>query len=344
MARFAILVEGRFNFLYAKTGNAMLRYKPEDVVCCIDSTNAGKTTDNVMKIGGDTPVVGDVENALQYKPDTLLIGIATEGGYLPENMRSSVITAIENGLNIVCGLHEFLSNDPTFSILAVKNSITITDLRKPSDPLPFTKGSWKNRKTPVLLTVGTDCDTGKMTAAWEIKNKLQARGVNAAFVGTGQTGMLLSGSGVAVDAVIGDFITGTIEAEIDRVARDCDIVIVEGQGSITHMAYSGVALGLLHGSMPDMLIMCHESVREIDTFNHPMPPVINTLNLYLDLMKVFKPCVCVGFSLITYSETDEAARETIHNYSRDFGFPAEDLVRFSDESIIDNIIDQLNRI
>ena len=118
MARFAILVEGHFNFLYAKTGNAVLRYKPEDVVCCIDSTNAGKTTDNVMKIGGDTPVVGDVENALQYKPDTLLIGIATEGGYLPENMHSSVITAIENGLNIVCGLHEFLSYDPTFSNLA----------------------------------------------------------------------------------------------------------------------------------------------------------------------------------------------------------------------------------
>ena len=344
MARFAILVEGRFNFLYAKTGNAVLRYKPEDVVCCIDSTNAGKTTDTVMKIGGDTPVVGDVENALQYKPDTLLIGIATEGGSLPENMRSSVIAAIENGLNVVCGLHEFLSNDPTFSNLAEKNSITITDLRKPPDPLPFTRGSWKNRKTPVLLTVGTDCDTGKMTAAWEIKNKLQARGVNAAFVGTGQTGMLLSGSGVAVDAVIGDFITGTIEAEIDRVARDCDIVIVEGQGSITHMAYSGVALGLLHGSMPDMLIMCHEPVREIDTFNHPMPPVINTLNLYLDLMKVFKPCVCAGFSLITYSEADEAARETIRNYSSDFGLPAEDLVRFSGKSIIDNIIVQLNRM
>ena len=110
------------------------------------------------------------------------------------------------------------------------------------------------------------------------------------------------------------------------------------------MAYSGVALGLLHGSMPDMLIMCHEPIREIDTFNQPMHPVINTLNLYLDLMKVFKPCVCVGFSLITYSESDEAARETIRNYSSDFSLPAEDLVRFRGESIIDNIIDRLNRI
>ena len=156
MPRFAILFEDNFNHLYGKTGNALLRYRPEDVVCCIDSKNADKTADEVVGIGGALPVVAHVEDSLQFNPDTLLIGIATEGGYLPNNMRGGVKTAIENGLNIICGLHSFLSFDPEFSKLANKHNVTITDLRKPPDPLPFTKGSWKNRKTPILLTVGTD--------------------------------------------------------------------------------------------------------------------------------------------------------------------------------------------
>lgn len=343
MTRFAILVEGQFNFLYAKTCNAMLRYKPDEVVCCIDSTNAGSTTNDIMQIGGNIPVVPNIASALQYKPDTLLIGIATEGGYLPDNMRTEIFTAIENGLNIVCGLHEFLSNDTVLSELAKKHNVTITDLRKPPDVLPFTKGSWKNRTTPVLLTVGTDCDTGKMTAAWEIKNKLKAHNIKASFVGTGQTGILLSESGVAVDAVVSDFVAGAIEAEIDKVADSCDVVIVEGQGSLTHMAYSGVTLGLLHGSMPDMIVMCHEPSRKKDTFNHPMQPVNKVLKLYLDLMTIFKPCVCAGLCLITYSESDETAQKTVHSYNKDYGLPADDFVRFGGETIIDNIIGYLNK-
>ena len=338
MARFAILVESQFNFLYAKTCNAMLRYKPDEVVCCIDSTNANKTTNEVMKIGGDTPIVQNIESALQYNPDTLLIGIATEGGYFPNNMRLAVSNAINNGLNVVCGLHDFLGDDPTLSSSAKQHNVTITDLRKPPEPLPFTKGSWLNRKTPVLLTVGTDCDTGKMTASWEIKNKLKERGVNAAFVGTGQTGILLGETGVAVDAVVSDFITGVVEAEIDKVADNCDLIIVEGQGSITHMAYSGVTLGLMHGAMPDMLIMCHEPARTIDTFNYPVQPLQNVLNLNLDLMAAFKPCRYAGISLITYSESDESAQETVRAYNHKYKIPADDLVRFSGREIIDNII------
>lgn len=338
MARFAILVEGQFNFLYAKTCNAMLRYKPDEVVCCIDSTNAGKTTNKVMKIGGDTPVVKNVENALQYNPDTLLIGLATEGGYLPDDMRPAVSTALKNSLNVVCGLHEFLGDDPKLANLARQYNVTITDLRKPPEPLPFTHGSWRNRKTPVLLTVGTDCDTGKMTASWEIKNKLKERGVNAAFVGTGQTGILLGEAGVAVDAVVSDFIAGVVEAEIDKVANNCDLIIVEGQGSITHMAYSGVTLGLMHGAMPDMLIMCHEPSRKNDTFNYPIQPLQNVLNLNLELMEAFKPCVYAGISLITYSESDESAQETVCAHNHKYKIPADDLVRFSGEAIIDNII------
>lgn len=341
MPRCAILFEGNFNHLYGKTGNALLRYRPEDVVCCIDSINSGKTANDVVGIGGSLPVVAHVEASLQFNPDTLLIGIATEGGYLPDNMRDGVVTAIKNGLNIICGLHSFLSLDPEFSKLANKHNVTITDLRKPPEPLPFTKGSWKDRKTPVLLTVGTDCDAGKMTAAWEITNALVKNGISAKFVGTGQTGILLSGTGVAVDAVISDFVAGAIENEINKLCEDYDIIIVEGQGSITHMAYSGVTLGLLHGSMPDFLLMCHTPFRTEDTFGHPMFDVKQTLDLYLNLVQIFKPCRCAGIGLVTHTKNDETARKTINEYQNRFGFPVNDFIRYGGKNIVENIISQL---
>ena len=341
MPRFAILFEDNFNHLYGKTGNALLRYRPEDVVCCIDSKNADKTADEVVGIGGALPVVAHVEDSLQFNPDTLLIGIATEGGYLPKNMRGGVKTAIENGLNIICGLHSFLSFDPEFSKLANKHNVTITDLRKPPDPLPFTKGSWKNRKTPILLTVGTDCDVGKMTMAWETSNSLVKNGVSAKFVGTGQTGILLSGAGVAVDAVVSDFVAGAIENEIDKINEDYDIIIVEGQGSITHMAYSGVTLGLLHGSMPDFLLMCHDPFRTEDTFGQPVYDIQKTLDLYLNLVQIFKPCRCVGAGLVTHDENEELARKTIDEYQNRFDFPINDFIRYGGKNIVENIISKL---
>ena len=341
MKRYAVLVEGRFDFLYAKTANALLRYRAEEVVCCIDSDNAGKTTNEVMKLGGDIPVVGSFDEAKVLNPDTLLVGVATQGGFLPENMRKCVREAIISGLDVICGLHAFLSEDKEFASLAKKHNVSITDLRKPPTPLPFSEGTWRSRKTPTILTVGDDCDTGKMTAAWEMKRQLEEKGKRVAFVGTGQTGILLGGFGVAVDAIVSDFEAGSIEAEIDRVGEDVDLIIVEGQGSISHMAYSGVTLGLLHGTMPDMLLMCHEPARDIDTFEHPMADFKEVMDLYVRLVQIFKPCEVVGLSLITHTESEDQARTTIQNYSEKYGIPASDLVRFGGGQVIDNILSKL---
>jgi len=341
MPRYAILVEGRFDYLYGKTCTAMLRYRPEEVVCCVDSYHKGKTAHDVVSLGGEIPVVGDVQSALSYHPDILLIGVATAGGYLPEEMRSGVKTAMNHGLDVVCGLHHFLSDDQEIRELAEKNGVTLTDLRKPPKDLPFTKGSWKKRSTPVLLTVGTDCDSGKMTAAWEVKNKLERRGIRTSFVGTGQTGILLSGNGVAIDAVVSDFVAGCVESEIDKADHDCDIIIVEGQGSLTHMAYSGVTLGLLHGAMPDLLLMCHEPARQKDTFGHPMAPFGKTLELYSDLVNIFKHCSYAGISLITHSESEDSAHQTILSTEKTFQLPTDDLIRFGGERMVDSIVDCL---
>ncbi|HHZ98414.1 MAG TPA: DUF1611 domain-containing protein [Candidatus Marinimicrobia bacterium] len=339
--RYAALVEGRFDFLYAKTANALLRYRPEEVVCCIDSENAGKTTNEVIKLGGDTPVVGSFEEAMDFNPDTLVVGVATQGGFLPDNMRQCVRESIESGINVICGLHAFLSEDEEFAPLADKHGVSITDLRKPPSPLPFSEGTWRTRKTPTLLTVGDDCDTGKMTAAWELKRQLEEKGKKVAFVGTGQTGILLGGFGVAVDAIVSDFEAGSIEAEIDRVGDDVDLIVVEGQGSISHMAYSGVTLGLLHGTMPDMLLMCHEPARDIDTFEHPMADFKEVMDIYVRLVQIFKPCEVMGLSLITHTESEDQAKTTIQNYSDEYGIPAVDLVRFGGDQVIDGLLSKL---
>lgn len=344
MPKYAILVEGAFNYILAKTGNAVIRYRPEEVACVIDSETAGKTAADVIGIGEGIPVVAIMEEALKYKPDTILVGTAPPGGQLPETWRTILRAALENGLDIVSGLHTYISDDPEFKELASKNGLKITDLRKPPHQLPFSKGTWQTRKTPVLLTVGTDCDTGKMTAAWELKRELESRGVKAAFVGTGQTGILLGGYGVAVDAVVSDFVAGTIEAEVDKAVSNHDIVIVEGQGSVTHMAYSGVTVGLLHGCMPEMILMCHEPDREVDTFDYPMIPFDTILDLYLHLVEPFRSTELVGISLMTHQFDEEKAADKVWEYEERFQVPTTDPVRYSMSVIAENVISFLDNI
>ncbi|MBV54754.1 MAG: hypothetical protein CMG27_03060 [Candidatus Marinimicrobia bacterium] len=338
MPKYAILAEGAFDYILSKTGNAIIRYRPEEVACVVDSKTAGKTAAEVLGIGDDIPVVASLQDALQYDPNAVLIGTAPPGGQLPQSWREMILMAIENRLDVVAGLHSFLSDDIEFSDLASKKGVHIWDLRKPPDPLPFSKGSWQTRKTPVLLTVGSDCDTGKMTAAWELKRELESRGVKAAFVGTGQTGILLGGFGVPVDAVVSDFVAGAIEAEVDKAAQDSDIVIVEGQGSVTHMAYSGVTVGLLHGCMPEMLLMCHEPDRKLDTFGYPMTPFHLVLEIYLKLLEPFRPTELVGISLMTPLFDETTAVERVKEYEEKFQVPTTDPVRNDMSTIAENVI------
>ena len=201
MSRYAILCDGSFDYISAKTGNAIIRYRPSEVVCVIDSKTAGQTVQDVLGWGGDIPVVSNLEKALNHSPDTLLIGTAPPGGQLPRSWRQTITQAIQNNLDITNGLHTFLLDDKEFSNLSSRYNTTIRDLRRPPGSLHFSEGSWQWRKTPVLLTVGTDCDSGKMTTAWEIKNLLEKRGKQVAFVGTGQTGILLGGFGISIDAI-----------------------------------------------------------------------------------------------------------------------------------------------
>ena len=196
MSRFVVLAINSFNHIENKTGNMLIRYMEDEVVAIIDPEKKGLTSNDVIQIGGDIPVVGSFSDTKKYKPDYLVIGNAPQGGIVSDQMLIEIKEAIANGVNIVNGMHEFLSKNTYLKKLAEKSGSKIIDLRMPPSPPNFSKGSWSERKTPVLLVVGTDCDTGKMTTAWEIKTRLSALNKNVKFIGTGQTGILLS-DGVA---------------------------------------------------------------------------------------------------------------------------------------------------
>ena len=341
MPEFVILCPGAFDYILNKTGNMLIRYRPQDVCCVIDPDKAGRTAQDVLGFGGKIPVVSNFKEAEDYSPNALLIGSAPQGGYINKDYRTEITAAIQYGCDIYSGMHQFLNDDPELAPLAREKAITINDFRRPPNPPHFPKGSWINRKVKVLLIVGTDCDTGKMTTGWEITERLKNRGRDVRFIGTGQTGIMLGGYGVPIDAVVGDFMAGEIEYAIDEVGDQVDLVIVEGQGSLTNMYYAGVTLGLMHGAMPDYLVMTDEPGREIDVSNNRMASIGDVMELHLSLMKNFKQSQFLGINLLTLKMAEDLALNEIKNLEKKHKLPVTDLVRFGDRELIDRIEDEL---
>ena len=337
MSRYVILAIGSFDYLENKTGNMLIRYQPDKVLAVIDPDKEGKTAEEVLGWGGDIPCVKSFMDAKKYSPTHLVVGNAPPGGVLDKKSKSEIHDAIQNGCDIISGMHSFLNDDPELVNGAIKNNINLIDLRKPGHPPKFPKGSWKKRAFPVLLIVGSDCDTGKMTTAWEITQALKARKRNVHFIGTGQTGILLSESGVPIDAVISDFMVGEVEHCLDQLPKNTDLAIVEGQGSINNMHYSGVTLGLLHGCMPDYLIFTHEPIRKIDVTGYPIPDLQQLMDLYLDLMRPFKKTKYLGVNLLTLKLNENEAKKAKQTLSKKLELPISDIVRWEDEKFIDDI-------
>ena len=332
-ARYAVLAEGSFNPKDSKTANAVLRFMPEAAVALIDSTQAGKTAQEVIGYGGDTPVVSSFQETLKYSPNTLLIGIAPIGGELPDEWRTIVLDAIGEGLDIVSGLHTFLSDDEEFTLAASANNVKIIDLRKPPADLVVSEDRWRERSSYVLLTVGTDVAIGKMTTLIQLMDFLRESTLNIVFIATGQTGLLFTDKGVCVDAVVSDFIAGSIESEIMKVDSDFDLQLVEGQGSLFHQGYSGVTLGLIHGSMPDGILICHEPSRKVNDYCTPLPTLTEAIELHKSVMKPFREVDIIGVSLYTAELSEDEARTAIKEAEEETGLPADDPVRFGSDKL-----------
>ncbi|MEP6765294.1 MAG: DUF1611 domain-containing protein, partial [Gemmatimonadaceae bacterium] len=254
--KFLILAEGNFGPLTSKTANACIRYSPNEVVAVLDSTAAGQTANDILGFGGSIPIVSTFDTGMSYGPNALLIGIAPSGGQFPIAWRSIVVGALKRGLDIWSGLHTMLGDDAEFAAAAKASGAIIRDLRRPPADLKVAKGLTRDIKQTIVLTVGMDCNMGKMTTQLQVIEAVRQKGIRTNFAATGQTGILLEGRGIGVDAVVADFIAGAAERLTLEAAEGADVVLVEGQGSMVHPSYSGVTLGLLHGSMPHAMIMC----------------------------------------------------------------------------------------
>ncbi len=337
--RFLILADKRFGPLTSKTGNSCIRYAPERVVGVVDAQHAGKTVHDVLGFGGDIPVVDSLATGLRLHPTALLIGVAPQGGKLPAEWREIVLAAIDAGLEIWSGLHTFLADDPELGARAAARGVRIHDLRRPPAELPIATGRVREVEATVVLTVGSDCNIGKMTAALQLRDALRRCGRSVRFAATGQTGILIEGWGIAVDAVVSDFVAGAAERLVLEAAPGAEIVLVEGQGSIIHPSYSGVSLGLLHGALPHALVMCAQPTRT-HINHHPwvaIPSLPELIRLHEELTAPLRRASVIAISLNTYDLSERDARAAIERASRETGLPVTDPVRFDPAPIVEAI-------
>lgn len=335
MEKIVILTEGRSNPSDAKTACGMVRYRGREVVGLLDTTCAGKTAQDVFGVGGDIPVVATLD---EVDADTLLVGIAPVGGSLPEPWRPVLREAIERGMKIISGLHLFIAEDPEFGPLAREKGVTIFDARRPPDDLTVSANIARDTPCFRVLTVGMDCNVGKMHTAIELAKGLKKAGRNAEFVATGQTGIMIYGTGVAVDRVVSDFVPGAIEGLILE-RQDREFLVVEGQGSLNHPLYACVTLGLLHGCAPQAMVMCYEAGR--DKLRHipvKLPRLEKMIPLYEELAGMVCPSRVVALSANTSALPEEEATRELRLQEDRLGIPATDPVRFGPEKLIDAIL------
>jgi uncharacterized NAD-dependent epimerase/dehydratase family protein len=267
----------------------------------------------------------------------MVIGVANIGGVINDSWMPSLLDALEAGLDLIGGLHTRLNEQPKLRVAATRFGRQLIDVRVPPPNIPVANG--RKRIGKRLLTVGTDCALGKKYTALALARGFVQRGVFADFRATGQTGILIAGSGMPMDAVVADFEAGA--AELLSPDADPDHWdVIEGQGSLFHPAYAGVSLGLLHGSQPDVIVVCHEAGREtvLGSPEYLLPSLAETIELNLRLGRRTNPAIrCAGVSINTSRLSNDAAEAYLQRVSSELGVPAADPMRAGErfERLID---------
>ena len=335
--RVVILLEDGIKGRHGKTGLAFLRYSSTNIVAVIDRFCAGQSLVELTGINRDVPIVADVNAALVYQPNVLLIGIAPSGGQLSPNLAKEVKTAIEAGVSVINGLHTWLN--PQFPNLQPQQ--WIWDIRQ--EPPGLTIGQAKARclNAHRILTVGTDMAIGKMSTSLEIHRAAINQGIKAQFIGTGQAGIAIAGQGVALDAVRVDFAAGAVEKTVIDLGQDHELIIIEGQGSLLHPG-STATLPLIRGSQPTGLILVHRAGAKhiYDSPEISIPPLSEVIQLYetvagvggIDKVKV------KAIALNTYGMDTSTAEKTIASTARSTGLPCSDVVRYGGKSLLSAIM------
>jgi uncharacterized NAD-dependent epimerase/dehydratase family protein len=270
---------------------------------------------------------------------TLIIGIANDGGFIAPHWVPSIVSALETGLDVASGLHEPLADVPEIAAAAQRTGRRLIEVRQPAES--FMPGTGRKRSGQRLLTVGTDCAVGKKYTALAIEKDLRSRGVDADFRATGQTGIFISGRGIAVDSVVSDFVSGAAEW-LSPAAAPQHWDVIEGQGSLFHPAYAGVTLGLIHGSQPDVMVLCHDFARTgiADYDGYAIPSYEACFEAYLGAARLTNPAArFAGVSLNTSSVDEAAAGRAVADVAARTGLPCCDPIRHGVAPIVDRILE-----
>jgi uncharacterized NAD-dependent epimerase/dehydratase family protein len=339
--RLALFTGAEFAKSNAKTAHGILRYGSREVVAVVDAVSAGQLASDVVPYARRAvPIVAGVSDAVALGANVLVIGVAPFGGALTAEWRAALLEAIALGLHVEAGLHTVLSEDPELSAAAASAGVELRDLRAAPAGLSVPAGPAERPDVRVVHTVGSDCAIGKMSVTLELDAAARARGLESAFVATGQTGIAITGWGIAVDHVISDFVSGAASRLVADGASRAPLLFVEGQGALCHPAYSGVTLGLLHGCLPDALVLCHRAGSTVidDYPETPIPSLVELVALYEAAIGWVRPARVVAVALNTRGMDDDAARAAVAHASAETGLPATDPVRFGAEAILEAVV------
>jgi len=336
--RVVVLLEGGIKGPHGKTGLAFLRYSETNIVAVIDRDSAGKSLVELTEIDQNIPIVADIQTALVYQPEVLLIGIAPSGGKLPDHLNKAVETAVKAGISIVNGLHTLL--EPQFPNLQPRQ--WIWDIRQEPSGLNIAQARAQSLRAQRILAVGTDMAIGKMSTSLELHRAAVKQGLKAQFVATGQAGIAIAGQGIPLDAVRVDFAAGAVEKAVLEIGQDQDFVIVEGQGSLLHPG-STATLPLIRGSQPTGLILVHRAgathIRDLpNILIPPLPEVIKLYEAVASAGGTFGTVQVKAIALNTFGMNTNVAKEVIASTSQLTGLPCSDVVRFGGATLLPAII------
>lgn len=316
------------NEVFTKTGFGIVHWRPE---LCLGQH---RLTESAVDLGLRNMSPSE---AAEAGARTMIVGVANVGGLFPETWGAALHEAVEAGLDIVAGMHSSLSGLPGLADAAAEKGARLLDIRVPPANLPV--GTGKKRSGRRLLTVGTDCAVGKKYAALTLEREMLARGMKATFRATGQTGIMIAGEGIPIDAVVADFVSGA--AEVLSPANDPDHWdVIEGQGSLFHPGFAAVSLGLLHGSQPDAIVLCHEAGRaQIELWEgYPTPEIHTAIEKYLSEGRLTNPDIrCIGVCINTSSLPASQREAYLREVEADIGLPCVDPLIDGVGTIVDQI-------
>ena len=346
--KLALLVEGAKDIFNAKTASLLLRYRTNDIAVLVDPAHSS-TKPNIFFNQG-LPIIHSIKEAVD-KVDALVLCLVLPEGKIPQSWLNEVTTAIKNGIDVLNPLHINLGtlesvvktlgavdSNSTEAVTIFKNGKgKVYNIRAVPDDLELLSLKVLKTKAKRVLTVGTDCNIGKMLTTLELNNMALKHGLDSSFIATGQIGILVKGEGIAVDRVISDFLPGAVERLILN-EQDRDILFVEGQGSLFSPLYSPVTLGLMHGAAPDAMILCHAPTRKkIRYTDNNMPDLNVAIKIYENMADIVNKCKVVGISLNCHDLSDAEAKLAIAEAEKITGLPATDPIKFGVDKLFEAI-------